>query len=125
MKKAILIFTLVIITLFAVVLYLGDQINYEVGLKAYNEGDFEEALSVFTIVAKHDQDVRAQHALSIMYKRGEGTEIDVSESEKYNLLAANNGHKNSQYLVGMDIFINAKNQNDYLEAEKWLVKSAN
>lgn len=88
---------------------------YELGMLYYNpplgdfEKDFEQAVKYFKVAA--DSGVaEAQYKLGWMYRFGLGCDIDIENSIKYELMAANQGHTGGYgqlaYLYQIEGFVN-------------------
>ncbi len=65
--------------------------HYAAGLSAYNEGNFEVALSVWGNLAKQG-DARAQYALGVMYEFGQGVEHSYATAARWYEKAATKGY---------------------------------
>jgi len=76
---------------------LGD---YDVGVAEYQKKNFSRAFVEFE-KASWENDARAQTALALMYKYGEGTKINLGQAYQWNLKAAQLGHSPAQYNVGI------------------------
>lgn len=88
---------------------------YELGMLYYNpplgdfEKDFEQAIKYFKVAADAG-DAEAQYKLGWMYRHGLGCDVDVSESIKYEEMAASQGHTGGcgqlAYLYQIEGYIN-------------------
>ena len=74
--------------------------NYDLGVAEYKKRNFSRAFIEFKKASRED-DVRAQTALALMYKYGEGTKTDLTLAYQWNLKAAKLGHPPAQYNVGV------------------------
>ena len=72
--------------------------NYDLGVAEYKKRNFSRAFIEFKKLL--EDDVRAQTALALMYKYGEGTKTDLTLAYQWNLKAAKLGHPPAQYNVG-------------------------
>ena len=70
--------------------------DYAAGLKAYDGGDFTEALAVWLPLAK-EGDAKAQHGVALLYETGRGVPAkDDVEAAKWYAAAALQGIAESQ-----------------------------
>jgi len=116
------------IGLVAVALFVGSMAahaaEFDVGVKAYNRGDYETALRIFRQLADQG-DIDAQVNLGVMYERGKGVPQDYKEAMKWYRKAADQGYASAQYIVG-DMYDNGWGvTQDYAEAVRWHRKAAN
>lgn len=91
------------------------QAAYELAMLYYNpplgdfEKDFEQAVKYFKVAADAG-DAEAQYKLGWMYRFGLGCNIDISESIRYEEMAANQGHTGGcgqlAYLYQINGYIN-------------------
>ena len=166
MNKLILIF-LLFLSLFSTSVWSND---YEKAEEAFNNGNYELAVSLFYPLAK-DGNISAmyaigyilangfgeieqnfvlaeqflsiaaqefvfedgtkflghpdaQHALSIMYSKGEGVPQDFKKSVDFMRQAASQGHDLAQYNLGQVFNKGLGVEKDYKEAVKWYTKAA-
>ena len=69
--------------------------NYQIGLKLYNEKQFDKAFEYFQLAS--DQDLKeAQCSLGFMYKNGYGVEKSYQKAIEYYQLATDQGLKEAQ-----------------------------
>lgn len=73
--------------------------DYEEGVNAAFNGDFETALYEFTLAAEEGLDL-AQYNLGILYFTGQGVERDVAEAFRWTEAAALQGHVAAQFNLG-------------------------
>lgn len=73
--------------------------------------------------ASEQGDASAQNALGIIYLRGLGGDKNLSKSEYYYRLAANQNHENAQLQLAL-ILLNNNKVEDLAEAKNWLRKSS-
>ena len=83
-----------------IVIAKGAWGNYDLGVTEYKKRNFSRAFIEFEKASK-ENDVRAQTALALMYKYGEGTKTDLTQAYQWNLKAAKLGHPPAQYNVGV------------------------
>lgn len=74
--------------------------NFEDGLEAYRQGDYEQAREVLLPLSLKG-DVRAIYGIGIMYFLGRGFDKNYSEASDYFFLAAREGHGNAQNYLGV------------------------
>ena len=65
--------------------------NYDLGVTEYKKRNFSRAFIEFKKASREDDHVRAQTALALMYKYGEGTKTDLTLAYQWNLKAAKLG----------------------------------
>ena len=73
--------------------------DYEAGVNAAFNGDFETALHEFTIAAEEGLDL-AQYNLGILYFTGQGVDKDLAEAFRWTEAAALQGHVAAQFNLG-------------------------
>jgi len=73
---------------------------FEDGVKAYDEGKFETALTIWLPLAEQGL-VAAQMSLGVLYEKGEGVGQDYAEAARWYLKAAEQGHAEAQLNVAM------------------------
>lgn len=73
--------------------------DYEEGVNAAFNGDFETALHEFTLAAEEGLDL-AQYNLAILYFTGQGVEQDVDEAFRWTEAAAMQGHVAARFNLG-------------------------
>ena len=81
-------------------LSIGSRANYDLGLTEYHKKNFSLAFVEFEKAA-WEGDARAQTALALMHKYGEGTTLDLNVAFEWNLKAAELGHAPAQYNAGI------------------------
>ena len=89
-------------TLFIALLFGNVSIGYaqDKGLKAYESGDYAEALRQWKPLAEQGI-VGAQYNLGIMYKKGQGVIQDYKTAVKWYRLAAEQGDASAQTQLGV------------------------
>ena len=95
MKSIELIFAAILLTL---IVYRANA-DYEAGVNAAFNGDFETAFQEFSIAAETGLDV-AQYNLAILYFTGQGVDQDFELAFKWTEAAALQGHINAQFNLG-------------------------
>ena len=85
----------------ALLLFLSPFViaDYEDGVNAAFNGDFETALHEFTLAAEEGLDL-AQYNLAILYFTGQGVERDLDEAFRWTEAAAMQGHVGAQFNLG-------------------------
>lgn len=73
--------------------------DYEAGVNAAFNGDFETALHEFTVAAEEGLDL-AQYNLGILYYTGQGVERDLDLAFRWTEAAALQGHVAAQFNLG-------------------------
>ena len=73
--------------------------DYEDGVNAAFNGDFETALHEFTLAAEEGLDL-AQYNLGILYFTGQGVDQDLAEAFRWTEAAAQQGHVAAQFNLG-------------------------
>ena len=94
-KSLRLIFVAIILTLFG----SGANADYEAGVNAAFNGDFDTAFLEFSTAAEAGLDV-AQYNLAILYFTGQGVDQDFELAFKWTEAAALQGHVNAQFNLG-------------------------
>ena len=95
MKRLVLIFIWVFISLIffsTPLLALG---SYENGISAFERGDYETALREFKFLVER-KDSRGEYSLGLMYDLGVGVPTDFEEAVKWYQLSANQGNADAQ-----------------------------
>jgi len=88
------------------------------GVKAYDEGNYVQALKLLQPLATQGNAV-AQYNLGVMYARGKGVIQDYQEARKWWQLAAKQGEAAAQYNLGWMYRTGDGVTQDYEEARKW------
>ena len=79
--------------------FLSVVADFEVGMDAYEQGDYAVALKEIKNLAKQG-DAAGQVGLASMYHDGNGVAQDYKESAKWFRLAADQGYAPAQYNLG-------------------------
>ncbi len=95
----------------------------QVGVEAYERGDYATALEELRPLAERGDD-RAQYFLGSMYADGEGIPQDSAEAVKWYHLAAEQGDAGAQFSLGGLYFYGAGVPRDLAEAVKWYRRAA-
>ena len=96
---------------------------YDQGNKLYKKGQYSDAMALYTKAAK-DDDQEAIFAIATMHYYGEGVKKDYTKTKKWLVPNAENGHSESQALLGL---MHQKGQGGEVELGKaieWLEQSA-
>ncbi|CAN1510308.1 Sel1-like repeat [Paracoccaceae bacterium] len=105
---------------FALMLFpaMGSAQDFDVGLEAYEVGDYATALREWTPLAEQG-DMWAQKNLGIMYEYGQGVPQDYAEAVKWYRLAADQGHADAQTNLGVMYATGEGVPQDYVTAHMW------
>jgi len=90
---------------------------------AYRRGDFKQALQLYLPLAEQGDDL-SQHALGLMYMKGQGVPQNYTEALKWYFLAAEKGNGLSQQNLGVMYSKGYGVPQDNAEAAKWYWRSA-
>ncbi len=95
-------FKLCVLIAFFCLLTTGSALaaDFDKGLEAYREGEFEKALQEWLPLARNG-DREAQHALGMMHEYGRGLERDDIKAAQWYLRAALQNVTESQYRLGV------------------------
>jgi uncharacterized protein len=95
------LFGLIPIALAAMALLFGwnASADYEDGVNAAFDGDFDTAFREFSAAAEEGLDL-AQYNLGILYFTGQGVDQDLEQAFTWTEAAANQGHLNAQFNLG-------------------------
>lgn len=93
---------------------LADMYYYGNGV----EQSYEKALEIFTRGA--DENPNCKYRLSIMYREGLGTAINLEKSRNLLKGAADSGVGRAQYLIGMDYYNGNNINQNYTEAIRYM-----
>ena len=92
--------------------------DYQVGLDAYNRGDFATALREWTLAAEQGN-ADAQYNLGLMYDNGRGVPQDYATAAKWYTLAAEQGFALAQNNLGFMYGNGVGVPQDYVYAHMW------
>lgn len=97
--------------------------DFNIGLDAYNRGDFAAALREWQPIAEKG-DPHAQYNLGLLYARGQGVPQDYAQAASWYQKAAEQGVPAAQYNLGV-MYANGQGvKADPQEASKWFLKAA-
>ena len=85
--------------LFSLTLSTALQADYEAGVAAAQNGDYDTALQEFKQAAEAGLDL-AQYNMAVLYFTGRGVEQDYAEAFRWTEMAAEQGHLNAQFNLG-------------------------
>ena len=92
--------------------------TFEDGVKAYEEGNYTEAIKIFTPLANAGL-AEAQHNIGVMYANGRGVVQDDAQALKWYRLAAEQGYALAQYNIGF-MYKNGQGVvKNYISAHIW------
>jgi TPR repeat protein len=111
---------LFILTLMIASLLAGE---YEKGVAAYNQGNFEEAARLYTLSADQGN-ADAQLRLGLMYEIGFGIKQDYKEAARLYTLSANQGNSDGQLHLGLMYVMGQGIKLDKTAAYHWWSKAA-
>jgi TPR repeat protein len=83
-----------------ITLSLGARADFNDGVFAYANGDYEKALQTFLPMAQASNDPLAQYWLGMMHLRGQGVTQDDSEAASFFTESAKQGLPNAQVRLG-------------------------
>src|SRR2546430_1391330 len=93
--------------------------DLDVGVAAYNRGDYATALRELKPLAEKGI-APAQFNLGVMYNFGEGVPQDDQEALRWYRLAAEQGNPRAQFIVGSRYATGDGVRKDYVQAYMWL-----
>jgi len=97
--------------------------DYQLGLSAYDRGDYAEALAQWLPLAERGNP-EAQYRIGRLYYYGRGVEQDYTEAGRWYLQAAEDGHARSQSNVAVMYEQGRGFPADDAKAAKWYAKAA-
>jgi len=100
------------------------QADYEAGLEAAQNGDYETAAREFTAAAEEGLEV-AQYNLAILYFSVVGVEQDFDEAFRWTAAAADQGHTQAQFNLGALYYQGQGTGRDRETALEWYIKAGN
>jgi TPR repeat protein len=92
--------------------------DFETGLKAFNDGKYENALQIWEPLAK-DGLSNAQYNLGLMHHNGLGTTQDYKQAYYWLLLSSEQGNLNSIRLISTLYALGNGVKKDYLKSYMW------
>lgn len=100
-------------------LTLGARADFNEGVFAYANGDFEKALQTFLPMAQASNDPLAQYWLGMMHLRGQGVSQDDAEAAKFFSDSARQGLPNAQMRLA-ELYTEGRGvAQDYQAAYAW------
>jgi TPR repeat protein len=98
--------------------------DYEAGLQAAQNGDFETAFREFSVAAE-DGLMMAQFNLAILYFSGRGVEQDFQQAFRWTQAAADQGHTQAQFNLGALHYEGQGTRRDREVALQWYIRAGN
>jgi len=111
---------ILVLTLMISVLLAG---NYEKGMTAYNQGNYKEAVRLYTL-SSTEGNCNAQVKLGLMYEIGFGINQDYKEAVRLYTLCANQGNAEGQLHLGLMYAMGQGVQLDKTAAFNWWSQAA-
>jgi len=102
----------------------SENSNLEAGKRAYQQGDYGDALKQLTPLAQKGN-AEAQVVLGTMYLKGQGVAKDPSQALKWYTSSAEQGNADGQFYIGSMYLMGAGVAHDAGQGLKWLGLSAN
>jgi hypothetical protein len=99
------------------------EASFSRAAQLYRNQAYKEAMAIFLVLAK-EGDVRAQTALAMMFRYGEGARVNPETAFKIYQLAANAGHAPAQYQVGVMLRDGEGTPADIDQAKRWFRSAA-
>ena len=96
----------------------------KVGEEFYDIGLYSSAFKKLHQAAEQGH-VPSQYNIGVMYKKGQGVDINFKEAAKWYLKAANQGYTEAQYNIGAMLYEGKGVEQNYKEAFNWFLKAAN
>jgi len=97
--------------------------DYEDGINAAFDGNFDTAFHEFSIAAEEGLDL-AQYNLAILYFTGQGVKRDMALAFKWTLAAAEQGHTNAQFNLASLYSEGDGTRKDMDKAVEWFTSAA-
>ena len=111
------------ILLCTLVLSTALHADYEAGVTAAQNGDYDKALMEFQEAADAGLDL-AQYNLAILYFTGRGVEQDYAEALRWTAMAAEQGHLNAQFNLGALYYTGMGTAVDLEKSLQWYTYAA-
>lgn len=102
---------------------LALEADFNVGLSAYQDGDFSTAMANWLALAE-DGDARSQTYVGEMYRDAEGVAEDLAEAVFWFQLAAEQGDARAQNNLGISYYGGNGIQREFADAVFWFRKAA-
>lgn len=99
--------------------------NYEDGMNAYKNKNYEKAMELFSKAAKEDKDVKSIRNIGIMYASGMGVKQDFVKAVELLKKASNEGDAYAGFSLGNMYSMGDGVDKNFKEAAFWYEKSAN
>jgi hypothetical protein len=110
------------IGLVAVALIVGSMTahadDFSVGFRAYQRGDYANALRIFQQLAEQGETL-GQIYLGLMYEKGQGVAQDYAEALRWYRKAADQGEALAQINLGVMYHFGQGVTQDYVQAHMW------
>ena len=109
--------------LFSLSLSTSLHADYEAGVTAAQNGDYETALREFMVAAEAGLDL-AQYNMAVMYFTGRGVEQDYAQAFRWTEMAAMQGHLNAQFNLGALYYTGTGTEVDLEKSLQWYSRAA-
>lgn len=113
----------VLLVLFNGVAYSDESDQFDEGLKAYNQGDYQSAYRIINPMASKGE-APALNLLGMMYELGLGVSKNAEKSVTYYRQAAEKGYSYAQYNLAVSYDSGVGIPINYREAVKWYTRAA-
>jgi len=108
-----------------VTLSLGARADFNEGVFAYANGDYEKALQTFLPMAQASNDPLAQYWLGMMHLRGQGVSQDDAEAARFFTESAKQGLPNAQMRLA-ELYVEGRGvTRDFQAAYAWYAVADN
>mgnify|MGYP000689753072 CR=1 FL=1 len=101
MYKILIIFSL--IAIFLIFIFVKPDTNFDIGLHAYNKGNYTKAYNYLKESAEKGN-AEAQYSVAVMYYTGKGVVQDYNQSIYWFKRAISNEHIAAIYQIGVIYF---------------------
>ena len=92
--------------------------DFNVGMEAFNRGDFETAMNEWLPPAEQGV-VEAQYNIGLLYYNGKGVDVDYEQALTWYLQAAEQGYARAQYRVAEMYEVGRGERKDLVQAYFW------
>jgi TPR repeat protein len=96
----------------------SDDSSFRAGLSAYNGGDYQKAIGIWSTLAQREE-ARSQAGLAFIYHRGFGVPVDDKLAAYWSRKAAEHGQPEGQLLLGTLYFYGQGVMQSYVHAFAW------
>jgi cell division septation protein DedD len=103
---------------------IEEAVSFDKAAALYKQNDFPAAFAAFSRLAAKG-DARSQTILALMYKFGEGTQINTKKAFSLYQQAAKQGYAPAQFHTGKLYAEGLDTNPDLIKAEYWLKEAAN